>query len=272
MNFNNLVESFFDGSRDELLREVSKKKDTDKKVADINRSVECDGHSMKDLSRFVGKIAYKLGSKFSSLWLPTYQVGDVFLDMTADEMYLLDAIRNSSVINVSGLDAELVDYVCTICGRIERGGLWVVEQSGRAIVRIISRAIVRVKRGLKYNSLDAMEQWERDALAYKYDEDAWDIGCRMFEEITADSVDVVVRNSLDKWGSDVRGRVRKSRLMLKTREMIVPLRETIADMLVDERTTSDEVKELLVDILEESSEKKVKDKLAKWFRLRDYVL
>ena len=269
MDFNTLVESFFDGSRDALLREVLKKKDIDKKVADINRAVECDGHSMKDLSRFVGKIAYKLGSKFSSLWLPTC---DVFPDMTADEIYLLDAIRNSSVINVSGLDAELVDYVCSICGRIERGGLWVVEQSGRAIVRIISRAIVRVKRGLKYNSLDAMEQWERDALAYKYDEDAWDIGCRMFEEITADSVDVVVRNSLDKWGSDVRGRVRKSRLMLKTREMIVPLRETIADMLVDERTTSNEVRDLLVDILEESSEKKVKDKLYRWFRLRDYIL
>lgn len=270
MDFDTLVESFFDGSRDELRACVASKKDIDKKVADINRAVECDGHSMKDLSRFVGKIAYKLGNKFSSLWLPSHQIGDVFLDMTADEMYLLDAVRNSSVINVSGLDAELVDYVCPICGRIERGGLWVVEQSGRAIVRIVSRAIVRVKRGLRYNtdSFDNMEQWERDACTYQYDEDAWAIGSRLFEEITADSVDVVVRN----WGSDVRGRVRKSRLMLKTREMIVPLRETIADMLVDERTTSDEVRDLLVDILEESSEKKVKDKLYRWFRLRDYVL
>lgn len=279
-DFNKLVESFFDGSRDELLREVKAKEANDKKVADINKGVEsllknkCDCHSMKEMSRFVGKIAYKLGGKFSSLWLPTHQIEDVFLEMTADEMCLLDSIRNSSVINVTGFDAELVDYICPVCGRIERGGLWVVEQSGRAITRIVSRAIVRVKRGLKYNtdSFDNMEQWEQDALAYSWDEDAWSISERLFEEITADSVDVVIR----RWGSDVRSdganRVRKSRLMLKTREVVVPLRETIADMLVDERAGVDEVRELLVEILEESSERKVKDKLCRWLRLRDYVL
>ena len=272
-DFNKIVESFFDGSRDELLREVKDKKAADKKAADINRCFESNAETtMKEMSRFVGKIAYKLGNKFSSLWLPTWQVGDVFFEMTADELYLLDAIRGSSVVNVTGLDTELVDYVCVMCGHIERGGLWIVEQSGRAIVRVVSRAIVRVKRGLKYNtdSFDSMEQW--DACTYKYDDDVWSMSERMFEEITADSVDVVIR----RWGSDVRSdganRVRKSRLLMKVRDVVVPLREVVSAMLVDDRCVVDEVRELLVDILEESSEKRVKERLSRWLRMRDYVL